>query len=384
VTAPGERLLPAPPSAVVAGLERLQDLLAAAFPLRPKHRATLPRGVAELSALLTTDRDDLPRDYMSRPAHLAAYLHWFLPWNVYRLGRLLAGLPLPLAADARIIDLGAGPLTFPLALWLARPELQAKPLNYVAIDRAEAALRVGRDLFAALAGDGGAPWRIMLRPGPLTGRPAPADLVVAANVLNELGSERGVRRKGPEVSGPERLVRQWERLVAPAGRLLLVEPGVRVAAAQLVRVREAALARGWSVVAPCTHGGACPLPGARSGGWCHFAFDTGGAPRWLESLGRAAHLPKERASLSFLLLAVPDGGGAFAADPAVLRVVSEAFPLPDGRHGCYACGEGGLALLTAAGPPAAARLAPGDRVHAPPPARPRRDPKSGAAIIPLS
>ena len=383
MSAAGERLLPGPSADLVDGLERLRALLATAFPLRPKHRATLPRGIAQLSALLTTDRDDLPRDYMSRPAHLAAYLHWFLPWNVYRLGRLLAGLPLPLGADARITDLGAGPLTFPLALWLARPDLRTIPLQYAGVDRAESALRVGRDLFAGLAGDAGARWRVTLRPGPIAARPAPAQLLVAANVLNELGSERGVRRKGPDASAPERLVMQWERLVAPGGRLLLVEPGVRVAAAQLVRVRAAALARGWSALAPCTHGAACPLPGTRSGGWCHFAFDTAGAPRWLESLGRAAHLPKERASLSFLLLAAPDQSADVPADPAVLRVVSEAFSLPEGRHGCYACGAQGLALLTATGQPARARLAPGDRVVARPPARPRRDPKSGAVIIPL-
>ncbi|MFO7608183.1 MAG: small ribosomal subunit Rsm22 family protein [Candidatus Krumholzibacteriia bacterium] len=378
-----ERLLPGPSAELVDGLARLEGLLAQAFPLRPKHRAALPGGVARLSALLTTDRDDLPRDYLARPEHLAAYLHWFLPWNLYRQGRLLAGLPLDLAAGARLVDLGAGPLTFLLALWLARPDLRGLPLRYEGVDRAEPALRAGRDLFAALAGPEGAAWEIATRRGAAGPHTGPgADLVVAANLLNELEPERGGRRRGPDVQEHERLVLGWERMVAPGGRLLLIEPGVRPAAAQLVRLRSAALERGWRVEAPCTHAETCPLPGRRGGAWCHFACDTAGAPRWLEALGRAAKLPKERASLSFLLLQaggdMPAAGARFR-----VRVVSDVFDLPAGRRGCYACGEAGLVLLTLPLRDAEFLPASGDALAVTVPEGAARDGRSGAVVVAL-
>lgn len=376
-------LLPGPPADLVDGLARLEGLLAEVLPLRPKHRAALPGGVTRLSAMLTAERDDLPRDYMTRPEHLAAYLHWFLPWNIYRQGRLLAGLPLDLADGARIVDLGAGPLTFLLSLWLARPDLRGRALRYEGVDQAEPALRAGRDLFAALAGPAAGAWQVTTRRGAAGPRPGPgADLVVAANLLNELEPERGGRRRGPDVQEHERLVLGWERMVAPGGRLLLIEPGVRPAAAQLVRLRTAALERGWRVEAPCTHAETCPLPGRRGGAWCHFACDTAGAPRWLEALGRAAKLPKERASLSFLLLQA--GGGAAAAGARFrVRVVSDAFDLPGSRRGCYACGEAGLVLLTLPLRDAAFLPASGDALSVTVPEGAARDGRSGAAVVAL-
>lgn len=382
----GDSLLPAPPADLVDGLARLETIVAGAMPLKPKHRAMLPRGVAALSALLTTDREDLPRDYMARPEHLAAYLHWFLPWNVYRQGRLLAGLGLDLPAGSRILDMGAGPLTFLHALWLACPELRAREVHYEAVDRAEPALKAGRTIFAALAGEASANWRVTTRRGAAGGRPGPAaDLVVAANMINELDSDRSGRRRGPDVEGPERLVMGWEKMVAPGGRLLLIEPGIRPASAQLVRLRAAALERGWIVEAPCTHPGECPLPGRGRAGWCHFTCGTEGTPRWLESLGRAARLPKERASVAFLLLQAPapEAEEPVRRGQTPVRVVSDSFTVPERRRGCYACGEGGLVLLTARERGGPALPVSGDLLAPRRPAEPERDRRSGALIVPL-
>lgn len=385
MTRPDQHLLPAPPPELVDGLARLETILAQAFPLRARHRAALPGGIAQLSSLLTVDRDSLPRDYMARPEHLGAYLHWFLPWNVYRQGRLLSGLQPDLAAGARILDLGAGPLTFLLALWLACPRLRECELHYEAVDGAEPALRTGREIFAALAGPAGDRWRVSTRRGAAGGRPArPADLLVVANMINELEAERGGRRRGPDVDNQERLMMGWERMLAPGGRLLLIEPGVRPSAAQLVRLRGAAVERGWTIVAPCTHAETCPVPGRRGGSWCHFACDTAGAPRWLESLGRAARLPKERASLSFLLLQAGNAAPTAAAEgPLGLRVVSDAFDLPGGRRGCYACGSRGLVLLAVPARRGAGLPVSGDRLSVAWPEAAERDPKTRATIIPL-
>ncbi len=123
------RLFPPPPETLVRGLLGFERLLKGVFPMRPKHRAALAGQIRTLSGYLTVDRDQLPRDYMNQPPLLGAYLHYFLPWNLYRQGRLLAGLDLCIKPGSRILDLGAGPLTFLLALWLARPGMREQPLQ---------------------------------------------------------------------------------------------------------------------------------------------------------------------------------------------------------------------------------------------------------------
>lgn len=368
-------LLPAPSADLVNGLARLEGILGRVLPLKGKHRASLPGGVADLSEMLTTERDRLPPDYMSRPPLLSAYLRWFLPWNIYRQGRLLQGLDLDLPAEPRVLDLGAGPLTFACALWLARPELRSRPLTLVAVDRSEAALKAGRGIFSELAGPS-APWRLELHGRAAGGRMGrPGDLLVAANMLNELGGDRSARRRrGPDQEQDERLLESWEGQLGPQGKVLLIEPGVRTASAHLVRLRTVAVDRGWRPEAPCPHAEVCPLPGKRSGSWCHFACGTAGMAPWVETLGRKARLPKDRVSLSFLLLGRRPR--ETAADE--VRVVSEDFSLDGGGRGRYGCSASGLVMLTGRGPTAS-----GDLLTVKRPDRTTTDERSGAPLVPL-
>ena len=124
-------------------LETLARALATVRPLRTAHRKALPRDIADLSRLLTVDRAELHHPYWGSPGLASAYMHYFLPWNIVRLARLLAALPLP---DPRrwldrglrpwLLDAGSGPLTLPLALWLARPDWRSLPLGVLALDTA--------------------------------------------------------------------------------------------------------------------------------------------------------------------------------------------------------------------------------------------------------
>ena len=385
-------LFPLPSAGLLDGLAGLPRVLDDVYPVKAKHRSLLPAGIRRLSDFLTSDRENLPRDYMTRPEFLAAYLHYFLPWNIYRQGRLLEGLDLALKPGTRIVDLGAGPLTFLHALWLARPGLRDQALDYLAVDRSEPALKTGRKLFRSLSGTSG--WNVQT-----DNRPAgkfkfrPADLLVMANFLNELEGAprpgRSHRGSGPEGASPEAvLVEKWEQQVAADGAILLIEPGVRDAGRLLSRVRAVALERGWRIPAPCPHTGECPMPGQRSTPWCHFTFPTGDSPAWLARLSRQAKMPKDRASLSFLLMTRGEepcvrirtarlpGKGC-----GVIRVVSENFELPDGKRGRYGCSERGLVLLESPG--GVPGPVPGDQVTVKWPEAPLRDPKSGALAIPL-
>ncbi len=484
-----ERLLPPVPEAARLLLERLPEALRRVRPLSAAHRRSLPDDVAALSQLLTTERAGLQRPYWSSPAAVSAYLYYFLPWNLLRLTRLLAALPLsdpraaaPAGGQALLLDLGSGPLTLPLALWLARPQWRRAPVQVLAVDTAVQPLELGRDLLAALGELSGEPvWPVRLARAPLEraaraaapllagGRTRPW-LVSAANVLNELrfGGHGGhgphedadvEAEERPQGCRDERLEALlaslgplfWERdanseagtaladaaggnspaklspcrsadrsqdgvpVVAsgsPCGAaselvsgpdLLVVEPGTRLGGGTVMRLRRLALEGGLRAVAPCPHSAACPLLEERGRGWCHFTFDSGGAPAWLEKISVQARLAKSGLSLAPLLLTPRaagdagtveargamagegpanrghgEGGAPSAVTKSLARVLSAPFAVPGLRgEARYACMDEGLALLEDA-----AGLASGDLVPVRVPERARRDRKSGAVILP--
>lgn len=343
-------------------------------------RKRLPQNIALLSESLTSRRSRLSgRSYWSEAALAGAYLWYFLPWNLLRLMSLLPEQHLNLSAGAKILDLGSGPLTLPLALWLCRPDLRELPLSFTCLDSAAQPMRLGRSLFHALAGPD-SPWRFKLVPesvlAALNKQDHDFSLISVCNVLNELKPERHTSLARHLALHVESLMRR----LAPAGRLLIVEPGNRLGGKIISFARAAALERGHGILAPCTHEGICPLfpaqarhedrghqagPPERPGtSWCHFSLGKEGAtpPPWLDALSREAHLHKDRLTLSWLLVKKGDvqtekRGDAAAsraglvnapppAAPLPGRVVSNALPLP-GRTGWsfYVCCACGLALL---------------------------------------
>ena len=398
-----------------AALARLPEALGRVRPLSAAHRRSLPEDIAALSRALTAERADLRRPYWSRPAFVSAYLHYFLPWNLVRLARLFRGLPLPPPGDgpALLLDAGSGPLTVPLALWLARPEWRHARIEVLALDSAAQPLELGRALFAAWGDVLGEPaWPVRLAHGPLESLAARARpllhaggrpwLVTAANVLNEVRPGRGARRgrqaEGEDGAGDgpdqleeklDRLLGAWAPLLAPgapvtedgaaaaAPALLFVEPGTRLGGSTLMRLRELALAGGLTALAPCTADTPCPL---MRGAWCHFTFSPAGAPRWLAELSAAAGLAKRSLSLSPLLLrAGPEKESGAKPRPASApeaRVLSSPFAVPGlAGLGRYACAPSGLALLEDA-----AAVASGSLVRLGQEGS-RRDARSGARIF---
>ena len=186
-------------------LDQLPEVLARVWPLSAAHRRSLPDDIARLSRLLTTERAALDRPYWGTPAFVSAYMYYFLPWNLVRLIRLLAAMPLPdpqaVAAQggkALLIDTGSGPLTLPLALWLARPEWRQAPIQVLALDSSSQPLELGRSLLHEVAAlTFHQPWQVQTVRAPLeqaarqaapllAGGQARPWLISAANVLNEL------------------------------------------------------------------------------------------------------------------------------------------------------------------------------------------------------
>ncbi|GHV17507.1 hypothetical protein FACS189493_5230 [Spirochaetia bacterium] len=402
-----ENLFSAPDAGARRLLDGLPALIDKTIPLPRQFRAGLKRDVAELSRLLTSGRGDRRDSYLGEPAMLSAYIRYFLPWNVYRLVRLLPNLPITLADGDAITDLGSGPLTLPIALWIARPDLRRVKLEFRCLDRTGPILEAGKKIFAAICGpsvpgtdaQAAHPWTIKTirgelherghgkhRPGTLPMRGKPTALVTAVNVFNEVMS--AVPPGGDLTPAAEREAALLSALAAPAASIFVVEPGVPRSGEFIAALRGALTALGRLVCVPCpaAHGD-CSFPGGRSGSsgakekWCHFAFDTADAPRQLQALSAAAGIPKERAVLSFLFT-----GGIPALDTAdsiTVRIISDAFPLPgEGRFGRYGCSQRGAALVTGS----AAQLesaGSGALLRLTAPAIERRDRKSGALILEL-
>ena len=339
------------------------------FPIPSRFKKDLHRDVADLSRLFTSGRQDRTKSYLSRPALLSAYLRYFLPWNIYRLCRLLPGLPLALKANDAINDLGSGPLTFAAALWISRPELRKLPLEIRCIDKTPAILEAGKKLFMALACESDTnktctmdakhpkcPWTIKTIRGEVKNygnyrlsteiRGKPAALTTAINLYNEIFWDFSLGRR-------EKLQHfadcQGHLLSSITdGAILVIEPGIPRSGEFISLLRDALYENGHYALAPCTHNNGCPLTGGFKKKWCHFAFDTEDAPPSLHKLSEAAGIPKERAVLSFIY--TDDHSDSNTRDNTLAaRVCSDAFPIrsEDGQNnwGRYACSEKGLVLL---------------------------------------
>ena len=356
-----------------------------------RFRPGLPSDVAELSRLFTSQREDRGNTYLGKPALLSAYLRYFLPWNVYRLCRLFCSLPLDLKLGDAINDLGAGPLTLPIALWISRPDLRKIPLEFRCLDRTAAVMEAGKKIFTALTaangpaepagikssaepGTGGympggpgesRPWVIKTIRGELQTRGSRARLsteirgklaafTAAVNLYNEIYfsfSRRDSERLEEFAEAQARLLTSLTE-----GSILVAEPGIPQSGEFISLLRSALMAEGGLPLSPCIHSAACPLPGGGREKWCHFNFDTEDAPAALHKLSAQARIPKERAVLSYIFTAGAGAGTKPSAArrpdalPAAARIISDAFPLDGaGMHnswGRYGCSKDGLVLVS--------------------------------------
>jgi len=411
-------------------LSVLLNAIEETFPLPGRFRSKLPGDIAELSRLLTTARGERDAAYLNRPNLLSAYLRYFLPWNVFRLCRIFslsagtsAGSSASLAegqaetpqqgimpelSDGDVItDLGSGPLTLPIALWLAFPQLRRIKLEFRCVDKSAAVLDAGHKLFKQIcsgevSGTGeNSVWQIKTIHASLEEpvRGKPAKLVAAVNVFNEVSS--GLYQSGGMERAAKKAATLLGKLCEPDGSILVVEPGNPQGGAFITSLRAAFLEKGRPPAAPCPHAEDCPFPGTSLPGrrnsntkakWCHFAFNTEAAPAALHKLSSAAGIPKERATLSFLLTA-PQADALRVDVPFVppanllkVRITSDAFPVLQAQQktgavfGRYACSERGMVLLTGKRPRVEA-LGAGMLLELPLPVKEQRDAKTGALVV---
>ena len=384
-------------------MELMPRALDAVMPLRSAHRSDLPNAIRELSAQLTTERGALSRPYWTSPRLVSAYLRYFLPWNLLRLHRLFRDLPLPSPeGDAPVLlDIGSGPLSVPVGLWLSRPEWRQAPVRLVCADTAPHPMALGEAVFRKLAELCGEPlrWQIRAERRPLLRALAlpglSPRLITGGNVLNEWQD----RNDDADDTLADRLGEVAEavaRALPADGMALFVEPGTRLGGTLTASLRTALQEEGLFPVAPCPHDGACPLLGRRNRGWCHVHEELAAniAPSWLTGLTESARLAKQSLSYAYLLCRPradeewppaaadvenvkqhvhTDGTAGEEIVPA--RLLSDTFLVPELGQARYACSERGLLLVAHA-----ARFGAGALIRCRIPAKPRQDAKSGAIV----
>lgn len=331
-------------------LNNFDSAIQSVYPLSAKQLQQLPKNINELSHQLTDERSDRRLGYMNSQINLLAYAHYFQWWNLYRFTSLFSSFPEDafsfLKSNSFALDIGSGPLTIPIALWLSRPELRNLNLTFYVLDISQTALKLGEELFlsaaaACPASNNSDPWKIVRVKGNITTEiKQKVSFVTCGNMFNELiqNSEKSLIALSKEYT--RTLLSYADKNAA----VLVIEPGIPKDSHFVSLLRNNFVKNGFSVMAPCSHCEHCPMGGANSKKWCHFTLDTKYAPKKLTELSTAAFLPKEDVTLSFVF------ASNFKKLPEksylTLRVFSDVIKLPGGIVGRYACSVIGLVLVT--------------------------------------
>ena len=330
-------------------LENFDDILQNIKPLSSKQLYQLPNLIKELSHQLTDERSSRHNGYMNQTVMLTAYSRYFMWWNLFRLTNLFRGFPKNcfdfLKDDDYCLDLGSGPLTIPVALWLSRPELRKKKLTWYCTDISQTALSLGEEIYLSvvaktLANDTETqPWKIIRVKGELgTEIRNKASFVTCANMFNELYYDTAK----PLEEQAKKYTNTLISYATEKSMILVVEPAFPRSSRFISLTRDALIRKKFSIISPCPHTKECCMDGRKGGKWCHFVLDTSFAPKKLHKLSDKAGLPKDRASLSFVF---SQNFEEIQNEELKIRVVSDMIKLPQNATGRYACSRLGLTLV---------------------------------------
>ena len=330
-------------------LENFDNILQNIKPLSSKQLYQLPNLIKELSHQLTDERSSRHNGYMNQTVMLTAYSRYFMWWNLFRLTNLFRGFPKNcfdfLKDDDYCLDLGSGPLTIPVALWLSRPELRKKKLTWYCTDISQTALSLGEEIYLSVVAKTltneteTQPWKIIRVKGELgTEIRNKASFVTCANMFNELYYDTAK----PLEEQAKKYTNTLISYATEKSMILVVEPAFPRSSRFISLTRDALIRKKFSIISPCPHTKECCMDGRKGGKWCHFVLDTSFAPKKLHKLSDKAGLPKDRASLSFVFA---QNFEEIQNDELKIRVVSDMIKLPQNATGRYACSRLGLTLV---------------------------------------
>ncbi len=197
----------------------------------------------------------------------AAYALYYTPLNFIKTCFLLGQLrsvPQASSTPLRLLDYGCGPGTASLAALALIPS----PLHITAVDSSSAMRNIASRLvpeFASALPE--TPTGKLVQIQTAAKMPTDSttfDIVIAANVLNELDEEL----RFPLVSS---LISK----LSSQGILILLEPALLSPTRSLMKVRDSILNEAPSLtpIFPCTHRNQCPMLQQTSDDWCHGSLE---------------------------------------------------------------------------------------------------------------
>ncbi len=322
-----------------------------ALEMKNIQKKSIRKDICDLSALLTSERTELTTPYWTLPALTNAYIHYFMPWNLVRLCQLFPSLDLAEVEDEDyVLDMGSGPLTCIIALWIARPDYRNKKLNIIATDVSTKPMEIARQILENLSNLLEVPllWNIKLYKQSYSQAldkktsklPQKAKLILSGNILNEVET----RQKLQDTQLQE-LFSSYSSsisdLLHERGSYIAIEPGTRQGGRLISLLRRESIKNSLYPHAPCTHIQKCPFQerkNARS--WCHMQCPAF-APAWLKDLSAIAGFKRESLSISFVQLKAFE----VSYPPTTARLVSNPIKVPDYGLSHYICTHTGLMLL---------------------------------------
>jgi len=339
-------------------LQNFDTILQNVKRLSSKQIQHLPKIIRDLSHQLTDNRSSRHVSYMNQTELLTAYTHYFMWWNLVRLTHLFSGLPPTAFSSLKdgdyCLDLGSGPLTLPIALWLSRPELREKKITFYCVDLSATALSLGEEIFLSVVASinrksekSVEPWNIIrIKGNTETKLKHDVSAVFCANMFNELfwNSTKPLEADAKYYANMLTHFSQKKPL------LMVIEPGIPRAAQFISLIRNNFIRSNYTITSPCPHEKTCPMNGQRGQKWCHFVLSTEKAPKKLQKLSDTAGLSKDRATLSFVLATPNIHTDKTTQDSqntkiTYIRIVSDPVQIPGKGIGRYACSPWGLTLV---------------------------------------
>lgn len=272
----------------------------------------------------------------------AARLRFFLPRDLPKIGGPIAELALASALPTdrpwRVLDVGAGLGTTSLGIAACARGLAAPPpcLEVLALEREAPLLDAMQALVAGLEAQPalGVPIRLRTSELDLERGALPNgsfDLIVLGLSLNELfeGASDALERRAHLC---QRLLSRLE----PGGALIVLEPALLETSRAVMTLRDALVAQGVRVFAPCPAGTErCPLL-LRERDWCHEDLPLA-LPPPLAELAKKAGLRFE--GLSYAYFTLRQGAALSEALGGAARVVGGPVK-SKGRSELLVCHEG--------------------------------------------
>lgn len=279
--------------------------------------------IEQLRNGLENDKSLIGQDYFSKRELLAAYLLY--QWVIhYQQGiSLINELP---RTPRRVLDICSGPAPFSFAA------LKQGASEVTAIDQNQTALELG----AEICGRYGLPLGVRKWKGPDTTLPDTGhyDLIILGHCLEELFPSNQSNAESKQ----RQFVKGLLNRLSPNGFLLLVESSLQDVNQRMLRMRDALVAEGVPVQAPCVWRGACPaLQTANSPCYAQREFEK---PYLVKEIQRAASINLGSLKMTYLILRSPKSSWPHLPEKNLYRIIS---PPVESHHGTryYLCGTDG-------------------------------------------